>query len=118
MHSFGFDSQTTEIPQWQMTGVRHLQPISRRIRLPRRIPPLETSAALAQSAERLTRNEKVWGSIPQGGSTQSQDVTSLRSNFSTAKATNSTNRANAYAPPRAMFDQSIDGLSASVHAWA
>lgn len=25
-------------------------------------------AALAQSAERLTRNEKVWGSIPQGGS--------------------------------------------------
>ena len=25
-------------------------------------------AALAQSVERLTRNEKVWGSIPQGGS--------------------------------------------------
>ena len=31
-----------------------------------------TSAALAQSAERLTRNEKVWGSIPQGGSTLRQ----------------------------------------------
>jgi hypothetical protein len=36
------------------------------------VPP----AALAQSAERLTRNEKVVGSIPTGGSTQTQVIAS------------------------------------------
>jgi hypothetical protein len=34
-------------------------------------------AALAQSAERLTRNEKVVGSIPTGGSNQKPQVRSL-----------------------------------------
>jgi hypothetical protein len=36
----------------------------------RLVPPgrLIGRAALAQSVEHLTRNEKVWGSIPQGGS--------------------------------------------------
>lgn len=34
-----------------------------------KIPPLPAGcAALAQLVEHLTRNEKVWGSIPQGGS--------------------------------------------------
>ena len=33
-----------------------------------RLPILTRSAALAQSVERLTRNEKVVGSIPTGGS--------------------------------------------------
>jgi hypothetical protein len=37
-----------------------------------KIPPLPSGcAALAQLVEHLTRNEKVWGSIPQGGSKRS-----------------------------------------------
>ena len=47
----------------------------------RRAARLFHAAAVAQSAERLTRNEKVWGSIPHSGSSREEPPSDIRRGF-------------------------------------